>query len=832
MKRLFKLFICVFVLVFAFACTTSNEPENGKEDEKEEITINITSDLINLKVGETYQIDYTVSKEVDLYFESSKNSVVSVTNTGELTAKKEGTVTIRVSLADNEDVYQEIIVNVVKTLQSLELTGTKQAYFGDTVQLYAVVPTGASFELEWASSDEAVLKVDRATGDVTLVGEGKATVTVTDKVSGLSASLEITVLGQKKIKSLNFTGGTEVLVNKELQLTAQYDNKIDVDLEWSSSDESILTVTDGVVTGVSAGSATVTLKDNISGLTASKEIIVLQPQSGDDIAEEVLEWAVAEVGDSGANEVTLPKKYDKYPTAKISWSSSDEVLFDTTEGLLDISDDDQTVEITCKVEYNGIVKEKTYTFTIISYVLYEVSRKFTSQFKNNSVYKDMNLNTSYNDYGGSTITWRSSDQSIFDNTGKLSKQFNDVTFELIYTVSTTSPKMSREFTIKLTAVGMNIGEKVEVVGEWLTKNVGNNGKLSQATDLPEYLEQFNAYIEWSSTNGSALDLSILAGNPILSDGRLESDVKVTIDGQSAKIRLSFETESVDYSSVWDMVQLFFDTITTARVEQFKYTLVTWTGNSYGYVPFINNNRIAIREEILPYTYGNQRTGIVKTSTEYIVCHDTGNASSGANAEMHRRYITNLNNDPNSTSISWHFVIDEDECIQHLPLNEVAWHAGDGSRVYGTTYYNTSYNAESHGGGNMNGIGIESCIHQGCDYTHVMLRYAKLVAGLLVDFKLGTDRVQQHNYFSGKNCPWVMRENNRWGEFMFLVKLEYFAMTSLKDVKFEWTSLSPIMNEEGRLFQYYDEGTPVSYQLSATYQGVTKTYTNTTKVTKR
>ena len=68
--------------------------------------------------------------------------------------------------------------------------------------------------------------------------------------------------------------------------------------------------------------------------------------------------------------------------------------------------------------------------------------------------------------------------------------------------------------------------------------------------------------------------------------------------------------------------------------------------------------------------------------------------------MHRRYITNLNNASDSTSISWHFTIDETECIQHLPLNEVAWHAGDGTRVYGTTYHNSTYNADSHGGGNI------------------------------------------------------------------------------------------------------------------------------------
>ena len=63
---------------------------------------------------------------------------------------------------------------------------------------------------------------------------------------------------------------------------------------------------------------------------------------------------------------------------------------------------------------------------------------------------------------------------------------------------------------------------------------------------------------------------------------------------------------------------------------------------------------------------------------------------GANARMHAAYVKNP-----STSVSWHYTVDDEQIIyQHLPTNEIGWHAGDG----GT------------GQGNRESIGIEICVN--------------------------------------------------------------------------------------------------------------------------
>ncbi len=157
-------------------------------------------------------------------------------------------------------------------------------------------------------------------------------------------------------------------------------------------------------------------------------------------------------------------------------------------------------------------------------------------------------------------------------------------------------------------------------------------------------------------------------------------------------------------------------------------------------------------------------------------------------------------------------------IQHVPLDEVAYHAGDGSTTYPNTW------SGGLGGGNRNGIGIETCVNYGSDYNKTMRRTAKLVVELLLEFNLGLDRVKQHYDFSGKDCPQTMRHAQRWQEFMTLIEIEYFGKTTLKDVNFKWTSLSPdIMDNTGKIINHPGNETKVKYKVEVTYKDSTKVF---------
>ena len=139
---------------------------------------------------------------------------------------------------------------------------------------------------------------------------------------------------------------------------------------------------------------------------------------------------------------------------------------------------------------------------------------------------------------------------------------------------------------------------------------------------------------------------------------------------------------------------------------------------------------------------NRRPG-TSMHPEYITIHSTGNPSSTARNE--RGWLTNSSN---TRTASWHIVVDEKEAIEAIPLNEVAWHAGDGGS----------------GTGNHKSIGIEIC--ESGDRQKTLANAANLVAKMLNERGWGVDRLRRHFDWSGKICPRIMQQNNwaGWEQF--------------------------------------------------------------------
>ena len=80
---------------------------------------------------------------------------------------------------------------------------------------------------------------------------------------------------------------------------------------------------------------------------------------------------------------------------------------------------------------------------------------------------------------------------------------------------------------------------------------------------------------------------------------------------------------------------------------------------------------------------------------------------------------------------------------------------------GRTWYSDDFGYISNYGGNLNSIGIEMSIKKGTDLYFSYQRLAKLTAKLMDTFNLTIDAVEQHHYFSGKNCPQTQRMNVLW-----------------------------------------------------------------------
>ena len=156
------------------------------------------------------------------------------------------------------------------------------------------------------------------------------------------------------------------------------------------------------------------------------------------------------------------------------------------------------------------------------------------------------------------------------------------------------------------------------------------------------------------------------------------------------------------------------------------------------------------EEVVDVTYtvdsipiSNKRPGS-KRPIDYIVVHNTGNPTSTARNE--RDYLTNPTN---TSSTSFHIVVDEKEIIEAIPVEEIAFHAGDVE-------------------GNRKGIGIELC--ESGDFEKTKANAAKIIAYLMKHYHIPLSHVKTHHDFSGKQCPRKMLGN--WEEFLNAVDNAY------------------------------------------------------------
>ena len=95
------------------------------------------------------------------------------------------------------------------------------------------------------------------------------------------------------------------------------------------------------------------------------------------------------------------------------------------------------------------------------------------------------------------------------------------------------------------------------------------------------------------------------------------------------------------------------------------------------------------------------------------------------------------------------------------------------------------------GGNRNSIGIESCVNEGSNLWYTWQITAQLVAHLMQENDLDINRVVGHHFYTAKDCPQPMLDNDMeiWYEFRDLIEAEYEKLTEFEDYKFELSTNS-------------------------------------------
>ncbi|MBK5349951.1 S-layer homology domain-containing protein [Bacillus sp. TH22] len=280
---------------------------------------------------------------------------------------------------------------------------------------------------------------------------------------------------------------------------------------------------------------------------------------------------------------------------------------------------------------------------------------------------------------------------------------------------------------------------------WIQSSEGNvevkevyhlaNEKLVINEETATYSAPFNSY----------KDEKVLQPQTIIAIGQVGEWFQVQIDNE---VKWIYAPSAKFEGTKASLIQSTTPTRTKREAVMYAAPSAEKTTDIYG---------VPLKEMIVPTGNENIRPGYAM-KPKYITIHETDNYSVGANARNHAQYLYSQATGTTDRSASWHFTVDDKEIYQHLPLNENAWHAGDGAE----------------GTGNRESIAIEIAVNQDGDYNKAVENARKLAAYLMGELNIPLENVKKHQFWSGKNCPAIMIRNNAWEPFLQGTKAYYDA----------------------------------------------------------
>ncbi len=568
------------------------------------------------------------------------------------------------------------------------------------------------------------------------------------------------------------------------------------------------------------------------------------------------------------NGLELPTSYlDKDVT--ITWESSLPNRVDNT-GKIVSRDTKKITDVTFTyVITNEIDETKTGSldFKLYPRTFAYMKSQFEGQFPDR-LSEDMSdyLETEFNDFF--TITWSSSNEEVFTNEGVYIKPLAETPVTISYRIEV-DENHYYEDSFEMLVLGASDEEKLQIVRSWLQNDIIPDLNVSSDLTLPTAHPEQGTEIVWSSSNEKVIALDGKVTQYVY-DRYIDLQASVTSGDMVDTVTFWIKVKALDITNMSEeaILENFLSAIAEEEISRVTFDEYSNISQTFNALFFFDNTWEERIEYLIPLGAAN-RTGRKLQSVEFIVCHDTANNNAGALG--HANYVTGSA----AGSTSWHYSCGADGIYHHIPNDEVAHHAGDGtskgyklldsgikatverpnlsiddegyycfngirsslkmpsdapasanitqSGLYyevgpngnywlNDNWWSSTYKYIGNRGGNLNSIGIESCVDAGSDYMKTYRNFADLVAHLLVENDLDVLRVMQHNNISGKDCPAAIRDQGYWQHFRDLITLEKFGMTHFEGLTFEWKSGSDILSDDGYIAKNLNGVTKVEYSV--------------------
>lgn len=318
---------------------------------------------------------------MNVNYSSSNTSVAIVDEFGNVTAKKNGSavitgsrdglsgsMTIRVSGSSsnsssssssskptNKPSSHNTPVNTVKQeIQSISFASNKISIkLGGSAQLTLdVIPSSLAKSTFTWSSNNGNVTVDK-NGRITAKSVGKSTITATSS-NGKRATCEVEVTNESiSIKSIKLSKSELSLkIGHSYQLVATIDpkNTTEREIVWSSSNQNVAIVSNGLVTGISNGDAIISVRNKDGSISVSCKVSVSSESTSNKLTG--VDIGIVETTKYVGDKLQLTAKLtpSDAKASQTSWSSSDTSIATVSSSGLVTMHKAGTVTITVSVD--------------------------------------------------------------------------------------------------------------------------------------------------------------------------------------------------------------------------------------------------------------------------------------------------------------------------------------------------------------------------------------------------------------------------------------------------------------------------------------------------
>ena len=272
--KIILIIMCLMLIVLAFYYYFSS-------DTKKEIQFVFNETKLNLKIGETKKIDYTLNDpELKIVWSSNNDRIVSVDNNGIIKGINYGNATIIGKISyDDMIITNKCVINVYTgdvnvSLQQIDVLE------GDLLMMpnseydipFTIIPSNSYItSLEYIVGDENVIKVENDKVISKSVGVTTLSIIVNNQYQN-----EIVVCVEndakenkiiKRIESVQLDENDLTLKpgdTKTLSYTIKPFNAYVKSIKWESSDSNVVSIDDGEIKALKSGEATIKLIVNDS----------------------------------------------------------------------------------------------------------------------------------------------------------------------------------------------------------------------------------------------------------------------------------------------------------------------------------------------------------------------------------------------------------------------------------------------------------------------------------------------------------------------------------------------------------------------------------------